>query len=528
MNLLTIRIFAACIYLIINAGLTINARAQAGVPQARKFDEFTEGVGSRVLRWLRNYEEQDKELKARIARYSRELRRVGARPYAITYGPRVVEWETYDRSIAGMRAGTLWQYFTSLRFDWRHINTVNGGFREEAATELWIVPPGAQPPCPTPTINPESVAYCPFVRVTAAPYVPRPGGPIEFKAVVQVNDKKIQPTFTWQVSQGKITGGQGTDTVAVELPADAKGEVVAKVELHGYSLECPVEATAAVSQTTVGVSHFKFDEFGDIRIGDTKARLDNLAITLQSDPTLQSHIVVYGGRGSAPDQARRRAASMKDYLMNQRGLEPERIITLDGGYRNELSGELWLSLRGASAPSVRPTIDKSYGRVNSSNAHGKQTSPFTFWQTGNGSPPNSQDKHPCGLQSSRKIDAYGSVSIKDEQARLDMFEAILKGESEDATGFIVTYAGRNARWSEAQARADRAKNYLVEKSVFYNSRLNTVDCGYREEQATELWISAIGTAPPLCSPTVKPGGEQIKGRGTVRSPSQRVPNKSFF
>src|ERR1044072_7357815 len=164
-------IFAACLCLIITSSLTALSFGQAGVPQARQFDEFTLGTRSRELRWARNYEAQDKELKIRFARYARELHRVGARPYAITYSPRVVEWEIYNRSIAEMRAGTLWPYLTSLGLDWKHINTVNGAFREEAATELWIVPPGAQPPCPTPTVRPEDVSFCPYAGINVSPYI---------------------------------------------------------------------------------------------------------------------------------------------------------------------------------------------------------------------------------------------------------------------------------------------------------------------------------------------------------------------
>lgn len=363
MKLNAARAIAACLCLLASAGRADHALGQsAGEPRARKFDEFTTGIGNRWLRWARSSGEQDKDLKLRFERYARELRRAGARPYAITYSPRVNGWETHSRSIAGMRAGDLWS-LTPYGFDWKQINTVNGGFREEATTELWIVPPGAHPPCPTPTVKPEDVAYCPFVRAGGSPFSPRPGGTVSFMAGVNVNDTKVRPTFVWQVSRGKIVGGQGTDTITVELPADAVGEVVAKVELHGYSLECPVEATAAVAKTTVGVSHFKFDEFGHIPSGDTKARLDNLAYTLDHDPTLQVHVVTYGGRVGPPGQAERRAEWLRDYLVNTRGLDAARIIMLDGGYRDELSGELWLSLRGAGAPPTRPTIDKSFVTV---------------------------------------------------------------------------------------------------------------------------------------------------------------------
>jgi len=138
--------------------------------------------------------------------------------------------------------------------------------------------------------------------------------------------------------------------------------VVAKVEAHGYSLECPVESSVANAKTAVGVSHFKLDEFGDIRVGDTKARLDNLAIELQNDPTLQAHLVVYGGRTGPRGQAARRALQMKNYLVDSRGIDPARVITIEGGFRDELSGELWLSPLGTPAPPARPTIDGGYVR----------------------------------------------------------------------------------------------------------------------------------------------------------------------
>ncbi|MCA1618059.1 MAG: hypothetical protein LC795_01845 [Acidobacteria bacterium] len=355
------QILAACLLLLLACAFHPAARGQSRQPSARKFDEFTTGIGGAQQRWwYRNAEAEGKELKERFRLYAEQLRKEGARPYAITYGPRVVEWEIYNRSIASMRAGALWEYLTPAGFDWSQINWVNGGFREEAATELWIVPPGAQPPCPTPTVRPEDVAYCPRVGVTGATYIPAPSGPLSFKASVSANDKKFSPTISWMVSQGRIVGGQGTDTISVELPQGASGEVLAKVVVHGYSLECPAESSAAYAKTTVGVTHFKLDEFGNIRQGDTKARLDNFAIELQNDPTLQAHLIVYGGRLGRRGEAIRRADWLKNYLVQTRGLDPARIITVEGGFRNELSGELWLSPLGAPPPPVRPTIDEDY------------------------------------------------------------------------------------------------------------------------------------------------------------------------
>lgn len=354
-------ISSACLALLLACASQTPARGQARRPEARKFDEFTAGpAGARVRWWYGRDEEARKELEARFRLYAAQLRKEGARPYAITYGPRVVEWEIYDRSVAGMRAGALWEYLTPAGFDGEQINWVNGGFREEAATELWVVPPGAQPPCPTPTVRPEDVAYCPYVRVEATTYVPAPSGRLRFKADVNANDKKVTPTFFWAVSAGRIVGGEGTGAIEVEPPPGASGEVVARVEVRGYSLECPPESSAAYAKTTFGVTHFKLDEFGDIRNGDTKARLDNLAVLLQEDPTLQAHLVVYGGRRGARGQATRRAEWLKNYMVTTRALDPARVITVEGGFRDELSGELWLSPRGAPAPPPKPTVDGRY------------------------------------------------------------------------------------------------------------------------------------------------------------------------
>ena len=333
----------------------VPARTQSQ-PQARKFDEFTEGIGSLDDRFG-NYEQHQQREKKRIAAYARELRRAGARPYAITYGPRVVPWEIYDRSIAEMRASSLWTAGLSGYFDWRNINVVNGGFREVASTELWIVPPGAQPPCPTPTVKQEDVAYCPAVRIEGVPYLPPPSRSMSFRAKINVNSDKVKPRFEWHVTMGEIVAGQGTDSITVTVPENAKGEVVGRVKMEGFSLECPAQATTAMARTAFGVPHVLLDEFGNINEEDEEALLDHLAITLQRDPRLQIHIVFYGGRFSQPNEALRRAERAKDYLVHSRGLEEDRVLPVNGGYREEVSGEYWLSLRGTAAPPMRPTID---------------------------------------------------------------------------------------------------------------------------------------------------------------------------
>ena len=111
----------------------------------------------------------------------------------------------------------------------------------------------------------------------------------------------------------------------------------------------------------------KFDEFGNVTCEDELSRLDNFTNELLNDANAQGYLIVYGGRRGRRNEAKARAARMKFYLVRNRGLDAKRIVTLDGGYREELSSELWVVRRGESAPSPTPTVNpkdvKIKGRV---------------------------------------------------------------------------------------------------------------------------------------------------------------------
>lgn len=111
----------------------------------------------------------------------------------------------------------------------------------------------------------------------------------------------------------------------------------------------------------------KLDEFGNVTCEDELARLDNFTNELLNDANAQGYLIVYGGRRGRRNEAKARAARMKFYLVRNRGLDAKRIITSDGGYREELTTELWVKRRGESAPSPTPTVKlrdvKLRGRV---------------------------------------------------------------------------------------------------------------------------------------------------------------------
>jgi hypothetical protein len=94
----------------------------------------------------------------------------------------------------------------------------------------------------------------------------------------------------------------------------------------------------------------KFDEFPDISRNDEKARLDNYVIELQNDPTATAYVIVYPGRSGKKGDVQHHANRVVEYLVNSRGLDKSRIITLVGPVRDNLFVELWITPQGATPP----------------------------------------------------------------------------------------------------------------------------------------------------------------------------------
>lgn len=100
----------------------------------------------------------------------------------------------------------------------------------------------------------------------------------------------------------------------------------------------------------------KFDEYGNVNWGDEKPRLDNFAVALLNDPTSLGYLVCYGGRVGRAGEARRRCARAKGYLSGYRRVPAEQVVTVDGGYREELTVEVWVVPPGAAPPGPTPTV----------------------------------------------------------------------------------------------------------------------------------------------------------------------------
>ena len=122
----------------------------------------------------------------------------------------------------------------------------------------------------------------------------------------------------------------------------------ASLSIEGYTLVCAAECSVSVPLPKL--MNRKFDEFPDISRNDEKARLDNYGIELQNDPTATAYVIVYPGKHGKRGEVQQHAGRIVEYLVNSRGLDQHRIVTLVGPARDALFVELWITPQGATPP----------------------------------------------------------------------------------------------------------------------------------------------------------------------------------
>ena len=244
--------------------------------------------------------------------------------WSVTGGRLTGEGRGVSWDLSGVNPGT---YTATVDVNDGNGHTVNGSTTVTVADCTGCVPP------------------CPTVSVSCPSDVDQ-GSPITFTASVS-GDMNV--TYNWSVSAGTISSGQGTSSISVDTANLGGQTVTATVELGGLDPSCSRTASCTTSIRAPVPPAVKFDEYGNIKFNDEKARLDNYAIQLQNQPGSQGYIIAYG---SCAGEAQARADRAKDYLVNTRGIDAGRLVTIDGGCRSDLTVELWVVPTGATAPAA--------------------------------------------------------------------------------------------------------------------------------------------------------------------------------
>lgn len=213
-------------------------------------------------------------------------------------------------------------------------------------------------PLPPPPKSP-----CPFPVNVSAPKSVGEGEIITYAGDVSYGGGASDLRYNWTISPAtaRIMSGAGTPTITVDSTGLGGQRIIATLSVDNGSKD-PACAQTAQAVSVVAAEEKKilvareFDECSNCTFDDQKARLDNLAVELQNDPSMTGYIIAYGGRTSPIGQVEMLMKRARDYLTNERAIDASRLVIVNGGFREGDSVELWLVPRGAATPRATPTV----------------------------------------------------------------------------------------------------------------------------------------------------------------------------
>lgn len=98
----------------------------------------------------------------------------------------------------------------------------------------------------------------------------------------------------------------------------------------------------------------KIAEYGRITTDAESSRMDNLVSALSQEPDSKGLIIIYSGKNNeGMGSILRHIEGVKDYLSNQRGVDPERIFFSVKDGRNQFSKELWVYPKYSPLPELK-------------------------------------------------------------------------------------------------------------------------------------------------------------------------------
>jgi hypothetical protein len=164
------------------------------------------------------------------------------------------------------------------------------------------------------------VQGCPELRLTAEALSVTAGQSVELSAT----GYSANTVYTWTTTLGAISGTGST--VRLETKGLPSGPITVRVA--GTDADCNAEQTLVVNVTKLEPlppSTLLFNA-NDSRLDNAdKAQLDDSSLRAQQDPN--ARILVYGTstKGGRSGLAKKRAERTRDYLVNEKNIDPSRV-----------------------------------------------------------------------------------------------------------------------------------------------------------------------------------------------------------
>lgn len=180
------------------------------------------------------------------------------------------------------------------------------------------------------------------------------GKPLGFVAIVtSTSADPMKLTYSWTVSRGKITSGQGTTMIDVDTTG-VNDDLTATVEIVGFPTDC--KASASGTAKLAGVAAAKnIGTVADFKTKDEKAKLDELIKRLNDSPGDQAYLISYSTKGTNPYSVRQPIHNALSYFQTQ-DFPTNRIKTIEAGARAKGGVEVWIVPYGSPEPKVDPVF----------------------------------------------------------------------------------------------------------------------------------------------------------------------------
>jgi hypothetical protein len=179
---------------------------------------------------------------------------------------------------------------------------------------------------------------CPKIEVTGGGVV-RTGEPVSFTASVSGGARLGKIDYEWKASAGTISGGQGTPSMTIDTTGLEGENITAEVKIKGLSANCSNTASEVGAVMGKIICLRPFDEFGKIPGNEIKARIQNLYVELENNPTGQGYIIIYGTDEEIASREKQIRKAL-DFLK----LDANRVTAVRGG-ANPTGEGVWTIIR---------------------------------------------------------------------------------------------------------------------------------------------------------------------------------------
>lgn len=118
-------------------------------------------------------------------------------------------------------------------------------------------------------------------------------------------------------------------------------------------------ANAQEAKTGAILAPDKYDDWGDVQFSEEQLHLKKIARQAKEWHLSIIYLVIYAGQRACKGEAEARGIRAQDYLLKE-GIEPERIVWIDGGWKKTLAVDVWIWPLQFGRP--KPTTDDTLKR----------------------------------------------------------------------------------------------------------------------------------------------------------------------